>query len=428
MAVPKTASATAGTATRPNSTPTKASPSVAPTKHTGKSGMIGIAATLVLLAGAALFYWAGRSMMKGKEVNVLALSGLTAGNESGNWTHTQQGLEVKATTRTMHLETPYEPQTDEYELNAEFSLTAPRTGYITFRFPTRHGYVPLFLQVQSGPKFMGHHMGGYDGYYVRGGAAADLLKLGLAMESLMKFAPDRTYKLKVEIGASALKVTLDGESLISWQGDVSRWKPNPSLPAFTPSKLVIGSDRGGILFHRITSLEKPPSAPRTAAPSKQTSGTPKATQSTGPTAAETTQFLKTESLGGVSFRMPEADLKKLLGEPDKWGEESKDVHNGGTLTEADYSSKGLAIVLRTDDKSGLRMVDEVYVKAPSTQHTAGGIQVGSPLEDLRRVYGAYENKAASDEQLFVAGSEREGIYFGLKEGRVFYIRLGAGYE
>lgn len=369
--------------------------------------MITIAALMAFCGGVAFFFWPSGSRANEQRVDVLAFSGITTGDKSGNWTLTQQGLEVKATNRTTHLETPYEPKTNEYELNAEFSLTAPRTGYITFRFPTRHGYVPLFLQAHPGPKFMGHHMGGYDGLFMRGGAAADLLKLGLAKESQMQFAPGRTYKLKVEIGESSLKATLDGESLISWKGDLSRWKPNPSLPSFTPEKLVIGADRGGIIFHRVTLLEKTPSAP---------------------SASETAQILKTESLGGVRFRLPETDLKKLLGEPDKWGEDFKDVHNGGTLIQADYSSKGLVIQLRTDEKSGLRMVDEVFVEAPSTQGTTGGIQVGSTLEDLRRVYGAYEYKDASTKSLFVVGTEREGIYFGLKEDRVFYIRLGAGYE
>ena len=407
IGVPETKATKAGPVARPKSPLAAPRRSAASTKHQVKSRMLLFATLMALCGSAAFFFSPSGARANHQVVDVLALSGVTTEDQSGNWTLTQQGLEVKATNRATHLETPYEPKTNEYELNAEFSLTAPRTGYITFRFPTRRGYVPLFLQARPGPKFMGHHMGGYDGLFMRGGAAADLLKLGLAKESQMQFVPGRTYALKVEIGESSLKVTLDGESLISWKGDLSRWRPNPSLPSFTPSKLVIGADRGGIIFHRITSLEKTPSAP---------------------SASKTAQLLKTESLGGVRFRLPEADLKKLLGEPDKWGEEGKDVHNGGTLIEANYRSKGMVIQLRTDEKSGLRMVDEVFVEPPSTQRTSSGIQVGSTLDDLRRVYGDYEYKDASTKSLFVVGTEREGIYFGLEEGRVIFIRLGAGYE
>lgn len=358
-----------------------------------------------LLGSVAFLFSMSVSFAGEQEVNVLALPNLTAGDKSGNWTVTPQGLEVKVTKRTTHLETPYQPRSNVYELNAEFSLSAERTKYITFRLPTKHGYVPLFLQAHPGDKFMGHHMGGYDGLYMRGGAAAELVKLGLAKESPMQFVPGRTYKLKAEIGETSLKVTLDGETLIAWEGDLSRWKPNPSLPEFTPGKLVIGADTGGIVFSLLTSTEKGVSPD-----------------------VDTALLLKTETLGGVRYRLPEAELKKLLGEPDKWGEEGKDVHNGDTLTEADYGSKGLHISLRTDPKTGLRAVDEVYVSDPSKQRTTGGIEIGSTVEDLRRVYGAFEDKIASDDSLFVAGSGHEGIYFHLKEGRVEIIRLGAGYE
>ena len=263
MVVPKTAAAAAGPVSGANSTPAPSRSPATSTKRKVKSGMISTAALVVLFGSVALFIWTSGSKPNEQVVDVLALSGITTGDKSGKWTHTEQGLEVKATNRTTHLETPYEPNTNEYELNVEFSLTAPRTGYITFRFPTRHGYVPLFLQVHQGPKFMGHHMGGYDGLFMRRGAAADLLKLGLAKESPMKFASGRTYKLKVEISESAFKATLDDESLISWRGDLSRWQPNPFFPTFAPSKLAIGEERGGIIFHRITSLEKTPSAPST---------------------------------------------------------------------------------------------------------------------------------------------------------------------
>ena len=360
---------------------------------------------LLILGGALSLFWASASIAGEREVNVLVLPDLSSGDQSGNWTLTPQGLEVKVTKRTTHLETPYEPQSYEYELDAEFSLTAERTKYITLRLPTAHGYVPLFLQAHPGNQFMGHHMGGYDGLYMRGGAATELLKLGLAKESTMQFVRDHLYKLKVEMGESFMNVSLDGESIISWQGDLSRWKPNPSLPTFTPGKLVIGADTGGILFSLITSKEKDPSPP-----------------------IDTALLLKTETLGGVGYRLPEAGLKKLLGEPDKWGEEGTDVHDGGTLIEADYTSKGMTISLRTDPKSGLRAVDSVYVAAPSTQRTAGGIQIGSTVEDLRRVYAAFENKSLSDDSFFAAGSGHEGLYFHLKDGRVEIIMLGVGYE
>ena len=147
------------------------------------------------------------------------------------------------------------------------------------------------------------------------------------------------------------------------------------------------------------------------------------------------RLLKAESLGGVVLNLSEADLIRLLGEPENRSEEFVNEISGGFINEANYPSMGLQVNLTSEEKGGKRIVESLSASGNSTLRTAGGIQIGNTLEEVRRVYGEYEDKIdfpvpdpLEDEFTFVAGSMYGGVIIGFKGGKVERIMLGAGAE
>lgn len=148
-----------------------------------------------------------------------------------------------------------------------------------------------------------------------------------------------------------------------------------------------------------------------------------------------TRLLEAESLGGLKLGQSEAEMKKVLGEPEVIGDEFPNEYAGGFLVEASYASKGILVMLASEEKGGPRSVESVHLDGTSKLASAGGIRIGHSLDDVRLVYGEFEDKIEfpvpdpiEKEFTFVAGSIYGGVIIQFTDGKVSGIMLGAGAE
>jgi DNA-binding beta-propeller fold protein YncE len=148
-----------------------------------------------------------------------------------------------------------------------------------------------------------------------------------------------------------------------------------------------------------------------------------------------TRLLEAESLGGVSLGQSEAEMREVLGEPEVIGDEFPNEYAGGFLVEASYASKGILVMLASEEKGGPRSVESVHLDGTSKLASAGGIRIGHSLDEVRLVYGEFEDKIEfpvpdpiEKEFTFVAGSIYGGVIIQFAEGKVSGIMLGAGAE
>lgn len=148
-----------------------------------------------------------------------------------------------------------------------------------------------------------------------------------------------------------------------------------------------------------------------------------------------TRLLKAESLGGVKLGHSEAEMVKVLGEPEVRGEEMPNEYAGGFLIEAGYPAQGVLVMLGSMEKGGPYSVESVHLDETGKLASAGGIRIGHTLEDVRLVYGEYEDTEEfpvpdpiEKEFTFVAGSIYGGVIIQFADGKVSGIMLGAGAE
>jgi len=144
-----------------------------------------------------------------------------------------------------------------------------------------------------------------------------------------------------------------------------------------------------------------------------------------------TTILRIESIGTLSRSHSEAEMITRLGKPEGWGEEIENEIEGGFTIEARYPAKGIVVTLGALEKGDNRVVESIRVTGDSEPGTAGGLRVGSTIEEVRKAYAEYENKAFSPVPAphgngftFLAGSAEGGLFFEFKEGRVTSIYLG----
>lgn len=147
----------------------------------------------------------------------------------------------------------------------------------------------------------------------------------------------------------------------------------------------------------------------------------------GPAAADDDLGAR-ERLGELRLYAPASTVKKVLGPPEK---KSKIVEQGADamfVQRWEYPARGISIEMAAASRKGPQKVAFIDVKAPCALKTSRGIGIGSTLAELARAYGAEKNAEESSEERFVAGSIYGGVLFGLKDGRVETIFVGAAAE
>lgn len=144
-----------------------------------------------------------------------------------------------------------------------------------------------------------------------------------------------------------------------------------------------------------------------------------------------TTILRIESIGTLSRGHSEAEMITRLGEPEGWGEEIENEIEGGFTIEARYPAKGMVVTLGALEKGDNRVVESIRVTGDSEPGTAGGLRVGSTIEEVKKAYAEYEDKGFSpvpdqpgDKSTFLAGSSEGGLFFEFEGGKVTSIYLG----
>ena len=160
-------------------------------------------------------------------------------------------------------------------------------------------------------------------------------------------------------------------------------------------------------------------------------------------------LMLSERIGPLHIGMPEELLRRVLGPPNKAGEldycaatgyYSKsfeypgvfvEVHSEQSATDKEHSlyCTGSMDEWRDSlaDRSFSFCVGYVAVTAPCKYKTTKGIGIGSPVDVVRRKYGAYEDtvNAGRSAVCLVAGSLYGGVLFEFVGGRCSEIKLGA---
>lgn len=141
------------------------------------------------------------------------------------------------------------------------------------------------------------------------------------------------------------------------------------------------------------------------------------------------KFLTGESLGKLSLGQKSGDVVRLLGKPESTGKDVMWEAIGEWVQEWNYPKQGLQLNMSSAKKGGAKTVYSISASAGCTLSTARGMRIGSTEAEVRKAYGAVEDKESSVRgESFVAGSIYGGVIFNFKKGKVATIFIGAGAE
>jgi hypothetical protein len=136
-----------------------------------------------------------------------------------------------------------------------------------------------------------------------------------------------------------------------------------------------------------------------------------------------------ESLGTLRLGLTGAEVMKALGKPSGKGKDVLWEAIGEWVQEWNYPAKGLALNMASGKKGGAKSLFSISASAGCTLATARGIRIGSTEAEVRKAYGAVEDRESSVRgESFVAGSLYGGVIFRFEKGRVSDIFIGAAAE
>lgn len=140
-------------------------------------------------------------------------------------------------------------------------------------------------------------------------------------------------------------------------------------------------------------------------------------------------LLKKEHLGPLRLGQREEEVRRLLGKPDRRGPVVHQEADGSFVQDWQYPGKGLELLFSGAERNGPRRLAHILAQAPCPWKTAGGVGIGSPENEARKIYGRWEERdAPRDPETLVAGSVYGGVIFNFEGGRVARIFFGAAAE
>jgi hypothetical protein len=140
-------------------------------------------------------------------------------------------------------------------------------------------------------------------------------------------------------------------------------------------------------------------------------------------------MLKAERLGELRLELPEKDVIKLLGKPEKQGKVVRQEADGMHVQKWEYPTKGIELTMSAEKKNGPKSIAIMIASAPCALATKKGIKIGSPESAARKAYAAHADRESPAEPgVFVAGSVYGGIIFNFTKGKVSRIFFGAAAE
>ena len=122
-------------------------------------------------------------------------------------------------------------------------------------------------------------------------------------------------------------------------------------------------------------------------------------------------------LGDIAYGAAEADVRALYGAPLEMESERSMRYAGKSVVEYEYGDH-----LSLDFVDGL--VRRVKVSERSTLASGKGVCIGTPVEELRRVYGEPSMVYGEDYIYFSEEDPTIGFAFEIKHGRVEEIKMG----
>ena len=122
-------------------------------------------------------------------------------------------------------------------------------------------------------------------------------------------------------------------------------------------------------------------------------------------------------LGDIAYGAVEADVRALYGAPLETESERSMRYAGRPVVEYEYGDH-----LSLDFVDGL--VRRVKVSERSTLASGKGVCIGTPVEELRRVYGEPSMVYGEDYIYFSEEDPTIGFAFEIKHGRVEEIKMG----
>ena len=122
-------------------------------------------------------------------------------------------------------------------------------------------------------------------------------------------------------------------------------------------------------------------------------------------------------LGDIAYGAAEADVRALYGAPLETESERSMRYAGKAVVEYEYGDH-----LSLDFVDGL--VRRVKVSERSTLASGKGVCIGTPVEELRRVYGEPSMVYGEDYIYFSEEDPTIGFAFEIKHGRVEEIKMG----
>lgn len=122
-------------------------------------------------------------------------------------------------------------------------------------------------------------------------------------------------------------------------------------------------------------------------------------------------------LGDIAYGAAEADVRALYGAPLETESERSMRYAGKAVIEYEYGDH-----LSLDFVDGL--VRRVKVSERSTLTSGKGVCIGTPVEELRRVYGEPSMVYGEDYIYFSEEDPTIGFAFEIKHGRVEEIKMG----
>jgi len=137
--------------------------------------------------------------------------------------------------------------------------------------------------------------------------------------------------------------------------------------------------------------------------------------------------LMKETVGDLSLGIEDGAVLTKLGEPDKksaaqiWGADGME-HQRWL-----YLSKGIELGMTRNGSK--QVVDRISLKSPCDFRTQRGVRIGSKVAEVQLAYSNEINPHSSrSESTIVAGTIYGGIIFGIKDGVVNSIFIGAAAE
>ena len=122
-------------------------------------------------------------------------------------------------------------------------------------------------------------------------------------------------------------------------------------------------------------------------------------------------------LGDIAYGAAEADVRALYGAPLEMESERSMRYAGKSVVEYEYGDH-----LSLDFVDGF--VRRVKVSERSTLASGKGVCIGTPVEELRRVYGEPSMVYGEDYIYFSEEDPTIGFAFEIKHGRVEEIKMG----